>query len=312
MVSEEIAHEGLTWINISVPTYEEIRPLEDRFGFHKLDLEDCLSKMQTSKIDQYDNYLFVVFHFPVQVRDGGVIRASQVSAFLGKDFLVTVHEGDMGPLGRIFRSFKDDAVQRQSLMGRSPSFLLYTIIDALVDDLFPVVNKIMQNLEVIEDEVYDEKTDTILNLTQLRREIAALRRVLGLHRRMITELMSRAQRFSPEDMAPYFDDVRDHTEKIWDMLENCNETINIYKDTDLILNTQRTNRVLSILTIVFTLSIPGTLLGTYYGMNIHLPGGIESGPWTFLGPYTTLLFILVLSAVPAALLTAYFRRLGWI
>ena len=131
-------------------------------------------------------------------------------------------------------------------------------------------------------------------------------------KRVVAELAREVNRFSATDLTNYFSDIQDHVDKLWETLEACKETIEIYKDTDFMLNTEKTNKILAILTIIFTLTIPHTVVGTIYGMNINLPGGIETGAWVFLGPYTTLLILLVISTIPALVMFWYFRRLKWI
>jgi magnesium transporter len=119
------------------------------------------------------------------------------------------------------------------------------------------------------------------------------------------------QKFSEEDLTLYFDDVKDHIDKVLEALEESKETIEIYKDTDYMLSTEKTNKILAVLTILFTLSIPATVIGSFYGMNVNLPGD-ETEPWNFFGPYTTLIVVLIMSTLSALLMIWYFRRLGWI
>jgi magnesium transporter len=106
--------------------------------------------------------------------------------------------------------------------------------------------------------------------------------------------------------------VLDHIEKVYEALEEAKETVEIYKDTDFMLSNEKTNKILAVLTILFTLSIPVTVIATFYGMNVNLPGGIETGSWMQLGPYTTMIFVIVLSSLSALLMVFYFRRLGWL
>jgi magnesium transporter len=131
-------------------------------------------------------------------------------------------------------------------------------------------------------------------------------------RRTLVELSKDVQRFSKEDVAPYFKDVQDHMEKVYEALEEAKETVEIYKDTDYMLSQEKSNKILAVLTIVFTLSIPATVIGTFYGMNVNVPGGLSTGTWTQLGPYTTLIFILSISSASALLMVLYFKRLGWL
>jgi magnesium transporter len=105
-----------------------------------------------------------------------------------------------------------------------------------------------------------------------------------------------------EDLSEYYNDLMDHINKALEVLESSKETIEIYKDTDFMLNTEKSNQILSILTIVFTFSIPVAVIGTFYGMNINLPGGIETGLWTFFGTYTTLIVVLIISSISALII----------
>jgi len=194
----------------------------------------------------------------------------------------------------------------------NPVVLLHKIIDMLVDELLHVIIKIEGNIEDIEDLVFDEKISAIRSITYVRREILALRRIILPLRRVVADIAKESQRFSSSDMSPYWNDVKDHVEKAIDMLDVANETINIYKDTDFILSSEKTNKILAVLTIIFTLSIPATLIATFYGMNVILPGGVEDEPWMFFGKYTTLIVTVILSAASALFMLYYFYRKGWL
>ena len=120
------------------------------------------------------------------------------------------------------------------------------------------------------------------------------------------------QKFSEQDLTLYFDDVKDHIDKVLEVLEESKQTVEIYKDTDYMLSTEKTNKILGVLTILFTLSIPSTIIGTLYGMNINLPGGVETDSLHLFGDYTTFIFLLIISLVSALLMAWYFHLLGWI
>ena len=146
-------------------------------------------------------------------------------------------------------------------MGSSSGYLLHSIIDLMVDDLLHVLMKLEGNLDDIEDLVFDEKVAVARDISLLRREITTLRRVVVPMRRIILELSKEMQRFSEEDLTDYYDDVKDHTEKVLEVLEESKETIEIFKDTDFMLSTEKSNKILATLTILFTLSIPATIIG---------------------------------------------------
>jgi magnesium transporter len=336
---DTITNNGLTWLNIERPSREALMEILGKYyHFHELNLEDCLSKIQIPKIDRYSGHIFVILQFPTTSRSSlpssstiittkntakkdspTTLRVSQLSVFMGRNFLVTVHQGDLQPLNELFQLCKKESdsnsssSQKDELMGKSSGYLLHTIIDTLVDDLLHRLMKIVGNLQDIEDAVFDNKVGVVKEISLLRREITTLRRIVFPLKRIVSEITNRdIQRFSEEDLTKYFNDVEDHINKVLEVLESSNETIEIYKDTDFMLSTEKTNQTLAILTIVFTLSIPATVIGTFYGMNVNIPGGLETGQWTFFGTYTTLIIVLIISATFALLMYWYFRKVGWI
>ncbi|MEM2883445.1 MAG: magnesium transporter CorA family protein [Nitrososphaerales archaeon] len=309
---DETSCGSLRWINIEKPGQKELEFLASNYSFHPLALEDCISKIQLPKIDRYRDYIFIILHFPC-LKDGGkLVAPSQLSIFLGKNYIITIHQGDIQPLTDLFRRCKEDEQTRGAIICNSVGYTFYRLLDTLVDAFFPILDYVLRELDEIEDIVFDEKVEAVREVTLLRRKIADLRRITFPLKRIVSELARDVNRFSTFDLTTYFEDIQDHIDKVWETLEECKETIEIYKDTDFMLNTEKTNKILAILTILFTLSIPATVVGTIYGMNINLPGGVETGPWDFLGTYTTLIILLILSIIPALLMLWYFRRVGWI
>jgi magnesium transporter len=304
-----ISNDSLEWIDVDEPNRVILNTLAESYNLHHLHVEDCLSKIQLPKVEKYADTLFVILQFPVY--NNGIPRSMQLSIFIGFNFLITIHKGEIKPLAELFNICKSDYTQRVMIMS-NPVVLLHKIIDMLVDELLHVIIKIEGNIEDIEDLVFDEKISAIRSITYVRREILALRRIILPLRRVVADIARESQRFSSSDMSPYWNDVKDHVEKAIDMLDVANETINIYKDTDFILNSKKTNKILAVLTIIFTLSIPATLIATFYGMNVILPGGVEDEPWMFFGKYTTLIVTVILSAASALFMLYYFYRKGWL
>jgi magnesium transporter len=304
-----ISNDSLEWIDVDEPNRVILNTLAESYNLHHLHVEDCLSKIQLPKVEKYADTLFVILQFPVY--NNGIPRGMQLSIFIGFNFLITIHKGEIKPLAELFNICKSDDTQRVMIMS-NPVVLLHKIIDMLVDELLHVIIKIEGNIEDIEDLVFDEKISAIRSITYVRREILALRRIILPLRRVVADIAKESQRFSSSDMSPYWNDVKDHVEKAIDMLDVANETINIYKDTDFILSSEKTNKILAVLTIIFTLSIPATLIATFYGMNVILPGGVEDEPWMFFGKYTTLIVTVILSAASALFMLYYFYRKGWL
>ena len=307
---ETISSNGVQWINLQKPSFADMSTLGQKYPFQRLNLEDSLSKIQIPKIDRYADHIFIILHFPTPDKEKGFLF-SQLAVFMGADYLVTIHQGDLKSLDELFNMCKSDEKQQQMIMGKSSGYLLHKIIDTLVDDLLHILMKVVGNIDDIEDSVFDERISIPRQISLLRREITTLRRIVIPLRRTVIDISKDVQRFSKEDMSLYFKDVLDHIEKVYEALEEAKETVEIYKDTDYMLSQEKTNKILAVLTILFTLSIPATVIAGFYGMNVNIPGGIATGPWEQLGPYTTLIFVLVISSISALLMVFYFRRLGW-
>jgi len=311
---EVVRNNGLTWIDIQNPTRDMIAKLGEKYSFHELNVEDCLSKIQIPKVDKYKDHIFIILHFPTTDKKTKktTLRFSQLSIFAGANFLVTVHQGDLKPLEEMFSLCKQNDKLRETYMGKSSGYLLHSIIDVLVDDLLHMLMKVVGNLEDIEDAVFDDKVAVVKEISLLRREITTLRRVVFPLKRIVLEVTKDIQKFSDEDLTQYFNDVGDHIDKVLEVLEGSRETIEIYKDTDFMLSTEKTNEILAVLTILFTLSIPVTIIGTFYGMNMNLPGGIQTGSWTFFGTYKTMIIVVLITIACTLIMLLYFRRVGWI
>ena len=313
---ENIQGKKFNWIDLQNPDRDEIEKLSEQYNFNALNIEDCMTRFELPKLDSYDDHFFVILHFPPLSQKMGNSRNSQLSIFVGKDFIVTIHQGDLKPLVELVETCKTnlDQQRKERILEKSSGELLHEIIDMLVDDLLHTSRKIIANLDEIEDRVFDETKPVARNIALLRREINRLRRIVNPLKKFVLEIAKNINRFShagEEGLSLYFDDVIDHIDKVIETLEESRETMEIYKDTDFVLSTEKTNKVLGLLTIIFTLAIPSTVIGTFYGMNVNLPGGIENN-LDFLGPYTMFIIVILASAIPAMMMFAYFKKLGWI
>ena len=313
---ENIQGKKFNWIDLQNPDRDEIEKLSEQYNFNALNIEDCMTRFELPKLDSYDDHFFVILHFPPLSQKMGNSRNSQLSIFVGKDFIVTIHQGDLKPLVELVETCKtnSDQQRKEKILEKSSGELLHEIIDMLVDDLLHTSRKIIANLDEIEDRVFDETKPVARSIALLRREINRLRRIVNSLKKFVLEIAKNVKKFSEredEELALYFDDIIDHIDKVIETLEESRETMEIYKDTDFVLSTEKTNKVLGLLTIIFTLAIPSTVIGTFYGMNINLPGGIENN-LMLLGPHTMFIIIILASSIPAIMMFTYFKKLGWI
>ena len=303
---ESLTWGDLTWVDIAPPTEKETEYLAQNYPFHPLDLDDTISRIQRPKIDEYEDYLFLVLHFPQFHKEARVITTSQVSVFIGEKYLVTLHNGELKPLVKLFRQCQIDEEIRQAHFNQGSGYLLYRILDRLVDYLFPILDKTLEAMENVEDSVFDEKVEVAEELAVLRRNIIAQRRIIWPMRATIGSLEPKLRRFTKMDLAVYFGDMIDHMDKVWDTLDECKEVIEVFKDTDYVLSTEYLNRVLRVLTVLSTIFLPFLVVTSLYGMNIPLPGGIEKG-----SPQSFMLLLFVMLLMTGGMLY-FFHRRHWI
>lgn len=308
-----IRHKNITWTDIKDPNRREISRLAEKYPFHPLHLEDCISKGQFPKLEQNsdDKYIFLLLHFPNKSSEDQRITTNQICFFLGKNYLVTTHENTNAVLSDIFAACKTSARQKEAYMDNSAAHLLYVLIDHLTQDLSPIMQMILKEVDEAEDIVFDDKVSGVYKIGQLRQKIISLRRMIGPLRGIIQELTDKINKFTAMDLSVYFENITHRVEKTWETLEEAKETVEVYKDADFIISTEKTNRILAVLTIVYTFGIPATVIGTFYGMNVLLPGGIEAGSWLFWGKYTTFIIIVFTSAFSAFMMAWYFKKRGW-
>jgi len=301
---ESLTWGDLTWVNIERATEKETEYLAQNYSFHPLDLDDCLSRIQRPKIDEYKDYLFLVFHFPVFHKEARVTTPSQVSVFIGQNYLITLHKGELKPLVKLFKECQIDEESRQENFSQGPSYLLYRIIDRLVDYCLPILNKIGDNIEEAEDRIFsDRMRGAIKEISTLRRDVISFRRIIWPMRAVVGSLEPRVRRFTKTDLAVYFGDMVDHVDKIWDGLDEYKEIIEGLNDTHDSLANNRTNEVMRILTIVATIFFPITLVASIWGMNIPLPFRQSS--------YGLVYIILIMLGIIGGMLY-FFRRRHWI
>lgn len=303
---ESLTWGELTWINISGPTEHETEYLAKNYPFHPLDLDDCLSRKQRPKVDVYKDYLFFILHYSVYSRETRASRHDQISVFIGEKYLITLHSGQLKPLVKLFRECQIDEEVRKENFSYGSGYILYRILDRMVDAYFPILNKIESLVDDVEDIVFDENVEAAQEVAVLRRDIITQRRIMFPLRAVVGELEGRLKRYTTADISVQYGDLMDHINKICDTLDEVKETIEVFKDTDYILGTDRLNRIIRVLTIVSGITIPFIAIASLYGMNVPLPGGTERGS---LQSFLLLLACMVLISL---IMLFAFRRRRWI
>jgi magnesium transporter len=282
----QLSAEGLTWVHIDEPGVPEVAYLAEHFPqFHELDIEDVLSKRQRPKIDEYPDYLFVVLHFPFYDKSVARLNAAELDVFLGSDFLITLPNVELLPVTYLFRRCENDAELREELFSKGSGYLLYHVLDDLFDYCFPILDKIGTKLDAIEDDIFEGRSEDIVrDISNAKQEIIAYRKIIKPERATLRVLERHTQRFLPEDLELYFDDIVDAAERVWDLLDNYKEVIEGLESTNESFISHRQQYRLQILTVFTVIFLPLTLIASIFGMNVFFPGeGSREAFWAILG-----------------------------
>ncbi len=283
----ELAAAGLTWIHLDAPDHETADGLSARFGWHPLDVEDVLSKRQRPKVDDYadEGYLFAVLHFPVWDPAIQRLNAGELDVFIGPDYLVTLPTVELLPVTRLFRRVEQSAEVREQLFSKGSGRLLYEILDDLFDYCFPILDKIGFKLDAIEDAIFEGRSEEVVrDISNVKQEIISYRKIIKPERSTLRLLERHVERFLPEELELYFDDIVDAAERIWDILDNYKEVVEALEDTNESVINHRQNDILRILTIFSVVLLPLTLLSGIFGMNVRYPGeGTHEAFWVIVG-----------------------------
>jgi len=302
----ELSASGLTWIHLDSPDVEAAAALAERFGWHPLDVEDVLSKRQRPKVDDYadEGYLFAVLHFPAYDPAIQRLNAVELDAFVGPDYLVTLPSVNLKPVSRLFARCEEDEVFREQLFSKGSGRLLYEVLDDLFDYCFPILDKIGHKLDSLEDDVFEGRSDEVVrDISNVKQEIISYRKIIKPERSTLRLLERHVERFLPEELELYFDDIVDAAERIWDLLDNYKEVVEALEDTNEAVISHHQNDILRILTVFSVVLLPLTLITGFFGMNVNFPGFA-----------TVWLFWTIFGFMAAALIgmLAFFRFKRWL
>lgn len=295
----------LVWINIINPDKKAIDHIRRKYKFHRLDLEDCLSEIQRPKIDEYENYLFLVLHFPEKARRRRQIDTSELNIFVGQNFVITLHNGNT-VIEKVFEKCKKKRSVREEYMSHGSGYLLYMIIDDLFEAGFPLYDDLEKQLSDLEKDVFtdDYSKDRLKDILGLKKDIINFRRIIMPQRAIVAQLEHKNKKFLPEKLDIYFDDIVDKIEKMWNNLENLQELAVSLQETNESIISHNTNNVIKILTLFSVIMLPLTVITGFYGMNIaRLPFAQN--------PIATEIIAGFLIGV-AVLMLIYFRYKKWL
>lgn len=294
---------SLLWIDLYDCSYNELNSIGEIFDFHPLALEDCLQLNPRAKIDRYDDYNFFVFHalrYFEDAEEEDEISSIELDVFMGQNYIVTIHPVALAAVGKVARVCLKDT----DPMSRGPEYLLYRIVDNIVDDCFPIIHRLGERIDDLEDNIFLNRGQTITEeILALKRTVILLRKVLIPQRRIFGSINGHYSFLVNEDNVPYYLDLVDHLDNILDNANTYRDLLNSSTETYYSIITGRTSEIITVLTIISIIMMPLTVITGFFGMNVTIPG---SG-----NPFYIWYIVAGMVALVASML-AFFRYRNWL
>jgi magnesium transporter len=293
---------GVTlWVDLAGFTEDEGKILTDTFHFHPLAVEDALSAVQYPKIEPYDGYLYIILHGIDFEAVEHQFATRDVDFFLGANYLVTVHDGR----SRSIAHMREMCPRHSHVLDEGPVALMHRIVDSMVDNYEPEIQKLEERISELEDEAYGGRSPLVRQLLGLKRDLATMRRIMTPQRDAVGRLARREFPQISSEMAYRFRDVYDHVVRLTDEAYLFQDRVTGILETNLAAVSNRLNQIMKVLTVASTIFMPLTILTGMWGMNVPLPqfpGGEHAQFWWVSGGMVAV----------SAVMLLLFRFLDWI
>jgi len=292
----------LRWINIKTPSEDDFEFLESTYHFHQLDIEDCRQANQRSKIDVYDDYYFLILHFPVHDRENRFIKTREVKIFWGEDFVISVGKSHW-IVDNLFDEAKEQENRGEDFEIGTSDALLYLMLEKIMNETLYLLRKVGLELELINRELFSGRPQKIIErLSITRKNIILLNTMLKPQLRVFNKFESGSVQGFADNMEDYWGNILDYYKKMWDMTEDYGELINGLSTTFDSLQANKTNEIMKTLTLISSIILPLTFLTGLYGMNVLLP--LQEDNLAFW-------IIMRIMVLLSGSMIVYFRRKKW-
>lgn len=301
---EQIKLGTIKWYHILHPSDEDLSFLQDEFHFHPLDIEDCKIQSQRSKIDIYDDYYFLILHFPYFDKINRFIKVKEVKIFWANDFIITIGNSHW-VIKKLFNQTKKaiEEDRTDDIIGTSDA-LLYNILESLMKETLILLRRIDHEIDTISKEMFNRKAEKVIEKTSItRKNIILLNTTFKAQLRLFHKFESGEVKGFIEHMEDYWGNIIDYYQKIWDIIEDDGELIEGLSKTFDSMQANRTNEIMRVLTFISTTLLPLTFITGLYGMNVNLPFSNSGNAFYMI--MISMVFILIL-------LIWFFRKRKWL
>jgi magnesium transporter len=302
-VSDHLADpEVVVWVDLCAPDAQQLAMLAGELSLHELAVEDALSEHQRPKVDYYDSHAFLSFHAVDVDDDTGTLRTTEIDAFVNDRWLITVRRDDLFAIEPVVRRWD----RSPHLVGEGVGFLLYGMIDLIIDGYFATASKFDDYYDIVSEGLFAEKPlspDQQRHWFEMRRALVRFHRFVVPMREAVSGLMRREQAVVSPTLYPYFQDVYDHILRVSETTDALRDLVGTIVETNLSLREYRQNQVMKKVTSWAAIIAVPTLITGFYGMNVPYPGAGEHWGWVAAA---------TLTAAISVFLYVLFRRRDWL
>ena len=290
----------LVWVDVLNPGDAEAAYLRDELGLHPLAVEDCVRGRQRPKLDRYPGYFFLVIYAASINPERQRMALKELHVFLGERFIITVHDDRIDEIGEVVARWRAAPAQLTQI-----GAIAHRLLDAVVDDYFPVLEHFAERTERLESQVFAAAdADEVSRILMLRHELVIFRKVVAPQREVLSTLLRRDLPFLKPDLVPYFQDVHDHTIRVTEEIDSIRELVSVLLDAQMSFSTKQLNQTVRMMTAWSIILMSMTLVAGVYGMNFVAMPELR-WRWGYA-------FALVMMAIIGLTLVGYFRRRRWL
>lgn len=293
------------WLDVLNPTEQELATIARLFHLHPLAVEDASNEHQRPKVEEYENFLFLVFHTVNLDNNKQKLFINELDIFIGQNYLITVHTTPVKELDEVEQRWKRSNTQTEKGIG----ILVYSLLDTVVDHYFPVADELVDQAENLEDRMFESSQAVVrerqltLDVLALKKQFLAFRRIASPERDVLNMLTNRDSPFFNEHITVYFRDVYDHVTRLNDILDLYRDQLSTIMDANLSIVSNDLNKIMRTLTVMSIILMVDALVVGIYGMNFDF---IPELHWHY-GYFGVLIFM----AIASGLLMLFFRKIKW-
>jgi magnesium transporter len=293
--------EQFVWLDLQAPQEADIALLRDEFKFHALAIEDATRHHERPKVDSYDGYYFLVFYAISYDERRNRLSSEAINLFVGSNYLVSVHHDEISAIDETIKRWQKDAEQ----FGQDAGALLYALLDTITDEYFPVIDRLADRVEGIEEQIFERfSEDALQDVFSLKRDLLSIRRIVAPERDVLNILIRREVPIFDRNAILYLQDVYDHIVRITDSIDTYRDLLSSALDAFLSVQSNRLNQIVKVLTIASIVLMSDALIAGIYGMNFEFMPELH---WTFGYPFALGLMVMI-----GVALVAFFRWRKWL